>query len=53
MKGWSSGLKLDDVLQLNAVKRYKDIAELDNKEVCTHLNFEEEIINTLLCYVTV
>ena len=40
MKGWSSGLKLNDVLQLNAVKRYKDIAEIDNKKVCTHLNFD-------------
>ena len=33
MKEWSSGLKLEDVLQMNVVKRYKDIAEMDNRKV--------------------
>ena len=36
MKGWSSDLKLDDVLQMNAVRRYKDIAEMDNRKVSIH-----------------
>ena len=38
MKHWSSGLKLDNVLQLNAVKRYKDIAETDNRKASTCSN---------------
>ena len=50
MNGWSSGLKLDDVLQLNAVKRYKDIAEVDNKKVSSYLHKFEEKINVLICY---
>lgn len=32
-------MKLDDVLHLNAVKRYKEVAEVDSKKVNTYLNF--------------
>ena len=50
MKEWSSGLKLDDVLQMNAVKRYKDIAEMDNRKVSTCLSYKEKIKCSTSCY---
>ena len=51
IKEWSSGLKLDDVLQLNAVKRYKEIAEMDNRKVNACLNFRR--MQYHFCYITV
>ena len=50
IKEWSSGLKLDDVLQLNAVKRYKEIAEMDNRKVNACLNCRRNTISFLLHY---
>ena len=41
MKGWSSGIKLEDVLQMNVVKRFKDIAEMDSRKVRTCLNLKK------------
>ena len=50
IKEWSSGLKLDDVLQLNAVKRYKEIAEMDNRKVNGCLNLRRNTMSFLLCF---
>ena len=30
-------------MQMNAVKRYKDIAEMDSRKVSIRLNFKEEV----------